>query len=73
MGRPEDAGEVDGGSSRPGRPFMPLQIFPQVMAEHGPGFADRMRREPPAVEVLETGTFNRRSGCVQCTRPGLLL
>ena len=58
------------------RPFMPLQIFLRVMAEHDPGFADRMRREPPAVEVLETGTFNRYSGCVQCTRPyvkGLLL
>ncbi|MDK2891008.1 MAG: hypothetical protein PWR21_1640 [Methanoculleus sp.] len=58
------------------RPFMPLQIFLRVMAEHDPGFVDRMRREPPAVEVLETGTFNRYPGCVQCTRPyvkGLLL
>ena len=58
------------------RPFMPLAVFLRVMAEHDPGFADRMRREPPSVEVLETGTFNRYSGCVQCTRPyvkGLLL
>ncbi|HOI13134.1 MAG TPA: hypothetical protein PLG75_04715 [Methanoculleus sp.] len=58
------------------RPFMPLAVFLQVVAEHDPGFADRMRREPPAVEVLETGMFNRYSGCVQCTRPyvkGLLL
>jgi hypothetical protein len=58
------------------RPFMPLQIFLRVMAEHDPGFADLMRREPPAVEVLETGTIDRYSGCVLCTKPyvkGLLL
>ncbi|WP_214020032.1 hypothetical protein [Methanoculleus sp.] len=58
------------------RPFMPLAVFLRVMAEHDPGFADRMRREPPVVEILETGTFNRYSGCVRCTRPyvkGLLL
>jgi len=58
------------------RPFMPLAVFLRVMTEHDPGFADRMRREPPAVEVLETGMFNRYSGCVRCARPyvkGLLL
>jgi hypothetical protein len=58
------------------RPFMPLAVFLQAMAEHDPGFADRMRREPPAVEVLETGTIDRYSGCVLCTKPyvkGLLL
>ncbi|MCM2464812.1 hypothetical protein [Methanoculleus oceani] len=58
------------------RPFMPLAVFLQVLTEHDPGFADRMRREPPIVEVLETGTIDRYSGCVLCTRPyvkGLLL
>ena len=42
------------------RPFMPLQIFLRVMAEHDPGFADRMRREPPSVEVLEIGRASCR-------------
>lgn len=58
------------------RPFMPLAIFLRVIAERDPEFSERMRREPPAVEVLETGTLNRYSGCVACTRPyvkGLLL
>ncbi|WP_292518550.1 hypothetical protein [Methanoculleus sp.] len=58
------------------RPFMPLPVFLQVMAEHDPEFSDRMQQEPPVVEILETGTINRYSGCVQCIRPyvkGLLL
>ncbi len=58
------------------RPFMPLQVFLQVMTGHDPGFADSMRQEPPVVEVLETGTIDRYSGCVLCRRPyvkGLLL
>lgn len=58
------------------RPFMPLAVFLQVMAGHDPGFADRMQREPPVVEVLETGTLDRYPGCVACRRPyvkGLLL
>ena len=58
------------------RPFMPLAVFLRVIAEQDPGFADRMRREPPAVEVLETGTLDRYSGCVACRKPyvkGLML
>ena len=51
------------------RPFMPFAIFLRTMAEHDPGFADRMRREPPTAEVLEIGTLDRGSGCVACTRP----
>ncbi len=58
------------------RPFMPLAVFLQVMAGHDPEFADRMQREPPAVEVLETGTLERYPGCTACRKPyvkGLLL
>ena len=58
------------------RPFMPLVVFLQVMAERDPEFARRMRDESPVVEVLETGTIDHYSGCVLCTRPyvkGLLL
>ena len=58
------------------RPFMPLAVFLQVMAERDPEFARRMRDESPVVEVLETGTIDHYSGCVLCTRPyvkGLLL
>ncbi len=58
------------------RPFMPLAVFLRVMAEWEPEFAGQMRRESPGVEVLETGTINRYSGCVLCTRQyvkGLLL
>ncbi|ABN58118.1 MULTISPECIES: hypothetical protein [Methanoculleus] len=51
------------------RPFMPLAVFLRVMTKHDPEFPDRMRREPPTVEVLETGTIDRYSGCVACTRP----
>ncbi|MFA7198760.1 MAG: hypothetical protein WC093_05670 [Methanoculleus sp.] len=45
------------------RPFMPLTVFLQVMAERDPEFARRMWEEPPMVEVLETGTLNRYTGC----------
>ena len=58
------------------RPFMPLAVFLRVMAEHDPEFADRMREEPPEVEILETGTMDRCSGCVHCIKQyvkGLLL
>jgi hypothetical protein len=58
------------------RPFMPLAVFLRVITERDPEFAERMQSEPPTVEVLETGTLNRYSGCVLCTRPyvkGLLL
>ncbi|MBA7483184.1 hypothetical protein ES707_18695 [subsurface metagenome] len=58
------------------RPFMPLAVFLQVMVERDPQFACRMRQEPPVVEILETGTINRYSGCVLCTKQyvkGLLL
>ncbi len=58
------------------RPFMPLAIFLQVMAKHDPEFTVRMQEEPPAVEILETGTSDSGSGCVQCIKPyvkGLLL
>jgi len=49
------------------RPFMPLTVFLQVIAERDPGFARRMREEPSVVEVLETGTLNRYDGCACCT------
>ncbi|MDV2480762.1 hypothetical protein F8E02_01820 [Methanoculleus sp. Wushi-C6] len=58
------------------RPFMPLTVFLQVMAEHDPEFADRVQSEPRLVEVLEAGTIDRCSGCVHCIKPyvkGLLL
>lgn len=58
------------------RPFMPLAVFLQMMAERDPGFARRMREELPEVEVLETGTLDRYVGCACCTTQyvkGLLL
>lgn len=58
------------------RPFMPLAVFLQVMAEHDPVFLDRTREEPPLVEILETGLIDSGSGCVRCVKPyvkGLLL
>ncbi|MDN7012596.1 hypothetical protein FGW20_05990 [Methanoculleus sp. FWC-SCC3] len=51
------------------RPFMPLTVFFRTIAEWDPEFSECMHREPPTVEVLETGTLNRYSGCVACTRP----
>jgi len=58
------------------RPFMPLAVFLQVIAERDPELARRLQDEPPAVEVLETGTIDRYSGCAHCTKQyvkGLLL
>ena len=49
------------------RPFMPLVVFLQVMAERDPELTRRMREEPPLAEVLETGTIDRYVGCVCCT------
>ena len=46
------------------RPFMPLVVFLQVMAERDPELTRRMREEPPLAEVLETGTIDRYVGCV---------
>ncbi|MDD4566600.1 hypothetical protein L21_1802 [Methanoculleus chikugoensis] len=51
------------------RPFMPLAVFLRVIAERDPEFSERTCREPPVVEVLETGMLNRYSGCVACRRP----
>lgn len=51
------------------RPFMPLRVFLQVMAERDPGFARRMQEEPLMVEVLETGTLNRYAGCACRAEP----
>lgn len=57
------------------RPFMPLAIFLRVVAEREE-LARRIQAEPPVVEVLETGTIDRYSGCVHCVKQyvkGLLL
>lgn len=51
------------------RPFMPLAAFLRVVADRDPEFSDSMLREPPTVEVLETGTLDRHSGCVACRKP----
>jgi hypothetical protein len=56
------------------RPFMPLAVFLQMMAERDPGFA--RQEESPEVEVIETGTLDRYVGCACCTTQyvkGLLL
>lgn len=50
------------------RPFMPLSMFLRMIKERDPEFARRMQEESLKVEILETGTIDRYSGCVHCTK-----
>ena len=57
------------------RPFMPLAVFLQVVAEQEE-FSRRMQEEPLVVEILETGMIDHYSGCIHCVKQyvkGLLL